>query len=181
MTVFNGVVGLDLSITSTGIARYDFESGGSVVTFVVGTDAKFGPIWERLYFSLNGILALVSKDDLVLVEGYAFGSKYNMAALAELGGLVKFSIWRKTGRWPVIVTPHQLKKFAIGVGKGGKEDMKLAAYKHYRKEFATNDECDAFFLARIGIVILDRAGPKTRAVEKAVAQAVVKANDHFSR
>jgi len=43
-----------------------------------------------------------------------------------------------------------VKKFATGKGTAKKEDMAVAIYKRWNKEFGTNDEADAYVLAKIG-------------------------------
>ena len=50
--------------------------------------------------------------------------------------------------------PTILKKFITGKGNAKKEDIKLALYKKYQKEFKNSDEADAYALTMFGLKYL---------------------------
>lgn len=74
--------------------------------------------------------------------------------LAELGGVVKNKIYYQTfdGYRPKILlaSPSSAKAFA-GNGKADKHQMAQYALE-YGQEFSNDNECDAFFLALIGLM-----------------------------
>lgn len=153
MIFVTGVVGLDLSLTSSGVARVG-EDGVPTDRFAVGSKASDGlTVGDRYKKILSAILQITRPEDLVVVEDYAYNinaKKSSLAQLAELGGLVKFSVWRRTARWPVTVASTTLKKWLTGKGNAQKDDLKLLAFKKYDIAFKTSDEMMAFGLAEIG-------------------------------
>jgi len=102
---------------------------------------------------ISGVLGFVEKSSLVFIEDYAFRSKSKQSALAtmgEIGGLLRYTVWRKTGIWPLVVGIGQWKKWLTGVGKGRIEDFKLQLYKRRGLEFSTVDEGVAYLICEIG-------------------------------
>ena len=148
------VIGLDLSLNSAGIARLHVARKGWDSKAVTSGNCPADPIWKRFSAVAKDVLKLVGKNDIVFIEDYAFGKRSSLTVLAELGGIVRFMIWRLTGHWPFSVPITALKKFATGRGSAKKEDIKLALYKKHRLEFKTNDEADALVLAQIGALLL---------------------------
>ena len=63
--------------------------------------------------------------------------------MSELNGLIKYVLWRKSGRWPEVVNIQTIKKW---VGAVKKDEMRVKVYKKFSKEFRTTDEVDAFAL-----------------------------------
>ena len=84
-----------------------------------------------------------------MIEGYAFAQASQAHQLGELGGVLRTMLY-ELGIRVLEVGPGQLKKFASGKGNTKKEQMALAIYKRWDREFATNDEADAFVLVQIG-------------------------------
>lgn len=84
----------------------------------------------------------------VAMEGYAFGSQMaNM--LGELGGMVKLEL-RDWSKYPLIVPPTSLKKYATGKGQGvSKSQIMLQVYKKWGAEFSDDNAADSYVLARI--------------------------------
>jgi len=154
MREFSGVVGLDLSLTSAGIVRISKrERYGDEYIEAYGTKVEDGSRLERYHLTMQKIMSVVDKDDLVLIEDFAFGigpDRSSLATLGELSGIVKYVLWRKTGREPVTVSPGTLKKWVSGKGNIKKDEIKLCAYKKWGKEFRTTDEADAYSLADFG-------------------------------
>ena len=89
----------------------------------------------------------------IAMEGYAFGSQIaNM--LGELGGVVKLTIYNLLydgkGRFPVIVPPTTLKKYATGKGQGvSKSQILLSVYKKWGVEFTDDNAADSYVLAHL--------------------------------
>lgn len=149
----SGVVGLDLSLTGTGVVRFSNNPAEDKVIMTIGTDSKFGPIEERLKFSIKKIIELISPFDIVFIEDYAYSispRKSSLTTLAELGGIIKYICWRKTGLWPIAVASTSIKKWLSGKGNLKQENFLLEGYKKYKREFRTKDEVVAYTLADFG-------------------------------
>lgn len=129
------VIGLDLSLTSTGVALPD----GSVRRITVKAVGV-----ERLVRIADAVRRLAVAD-LAVIEGYAFGRQNQAAHLGELGGVIRVSLFG-LGVPYVEVPPALLKKFATGKGNASKEDMLVAAVKRLGYDGASNDEADALWL-----------------------------------
>lgn len=148
------IIGLDLSLTSTGVVVLTGENSISKIENFVLTSKNRGVI--RLNNYADHTLELMAKyePDLVVIEGYAFGRPNQMAALGELGGVVK-NLFYNYGQEYIIVPPTRLKKFVCGRGNAKKDEMRLEVYKRWGFEAKTDDEIDAYGLARIGRAYLD--------------------------
>jgi len=149
------VIGLDLSLTSTGaVVLSPGEGQGGLRTESMVIKSKFKGE-ARLEHLREQIMALVSlnQPDLIVIEGYAFGRPNAMAPLAELGGVVKHSLYVDGWKY-LIVPPTRVKKFACGKGNAAKDEVRLGVFKRWGFEAKTNDEVDAYALARIGLAYL---------------------------
>jgi crossover junction endodeoxyribonuclease RuvC len=169
--VIRRVVGLDLSLTSTGIARITAPSlppsstgwGTEEVRVDVRRAHSLAPhknlhknqLLEfrslRLRNLSANICALCADADLVAVEGPAFTSDVGKAH--DRAGMWWLIVARLTAnRIPVVeVTPQQLKMYALGRGGGrdsGKEHVLAAVIRRYPAvPVSGNDEADALVLA----------------------------------
>ena len=133
------IIGIDASLTGTGVAVLD----GSLRTETIQSK-QTGP--ARLIEIRDRIRELVDGAVLVAIEGYSFSSHSNTAyQLGELGGVLRVMLAEAGVRW-IEVAPAQLKKFAAGRGNAKKEELAVAIYKRWGREFWTNDEADAFVL-----------------------------------
>lgn len=155
------VIGLDLSLTAIGVAG-DF--GTSVLTHKLPTHATEPEKCERLH-TLSARVDVITRDaDVVVIEGYSFGSQHSHAhSLGELGGLVKVILWRREVPF-VIVPPKRMKKYATNNGNASKEAV-LAAAVRERSEIETTHEADAFWLRHMGLAHYlndDEIAPKYR-------------------
>lgn len=140
------VVGLDLSLTSTGIALGDDWTDAFV-------SKKKG--MERLDEILDRIQGTVCwlPTPYVVVEGYAFARRANYAfSLGELGGLVKYWCWKND--IPVVEVPPTLRaKFATGRGNANKSEVVSAISARTGMTFAgsgADDMVDAWILLEMG-------------------------------
>ena len=176
------IVGLDLSLNSAGLAKIRADGSGlwESMAITVGACPK-EPMWDRYDLVAKAVMQEVGVHDVVFIEDYAFGRRDTLTLLAELGGIVRYMLWKKTGHWPFSIPISSLKKFATGSGSAKKEDIKLALYKKHRLEFKTNDEADALVLAQVGALMLgfgcpvpDRPGGKWYGYELDVVQTLRK-------
>jgi crossover junction endodeoxyribonuclease RuvC len=150
------VIGLDLSLTSTGaVVLGPGEEQGDFCTeesLVIKSKYKGEARLEHLREQIM-VLVSLNQPDLIVIEGYAFGRPNAMAPIAELGGVVKHSLY--INGWPfILVPPTRVKKFACGKGNAKKDEVRLGVYKRWGFEAKTNDEVDAYALARVGLAYL---------------------------
>ena len=140
-TVHRDVVGLDLSLTSSGVATRD--RAFTLPTTLRGV--------ERLAHLRSTILSLVGPLDLVVIEGYSYGSRSSQAhALGELGGVIRLALHEGGIRY-VIVPPKSVKKYATGKGNAGKEEMLTEAVRRLGYAGHSNDEADALWLRAMAL------------------------------
>lgn len=151
VSVFYGgrmkVLGIDPSLTSTGVCRLNRDQYEVSCIKIKGSDgvARLWALKQRVLQQLQDF-----RPDLVVIEGYSFGSKgRGVFQLAEWGGVLRLALY-ESGFRTLEVPPTSLKKYVTGKGNSPKEQMILGAYKKFGVEFASNDECDAYCLARLG-------------------------------
>lgn len=139
------VVGLDLSLTSTGLSY-----GG---TYIAIRSKHTGV--ERLNDICKEIAEFVSTiiDPVVVIEGYSFGSRNSQShSIGELGGTVKLTLWGM-GIPFVIVPPTARAKFATGKGNASKSEVVSAVSARTGivwEGAGADDKCDAWILEEIG-------------------------------
>ena len=148
----NPILGLDLSLLSTGWARVT-ERQPVLLEVSVGVIEGKGAGMGRIDGILEELQPLVRSACLVVIEGYSFGAKNKAHQVGELGGVVKHLLWQQ-GIEFVDIAPTVLKKFATGKGTAKKDQVRLGVYKRWGAEFETEHEIDAFVLAQIGRCIL---------------------------
>lgn len=143
------VVGLDLSLTGTGIASIG-EFGWDAVDTVKTPASKVNG-HERLDKILDAIVGHALGADLAVIEGPSFGSQGN--ALHQMGGLWWLVTHRlhRLGLRYVVVTPSQVKKYVTGNGNADKDLVIIKATQRYPDAgILNNNEADAVVLAAIG-------------------------------
>ena len=152
----NCVLGLDLSLTSTGWA-IDATDGRR--KWGVIKTAKRGA--ARLDYIDDAITRIVEQEmpDLVVIENYAFGKSQGLAALAELGGVVRLSLHRMGYRY-IAIAPATLKKFVTGKGQAEKAAMMMHCLNNWKVVIDNNNGADAFGLCQFGRCYLDGTGFK---------------------
>ena len=157
-------------------------SGGDPLAIAVGIDpsltrlalAVAGDAEETVAFaarSLSGVARLLALRDralewierwrpaIVVMEGYSMGSRVGrLADLGELGGVLKVALWEVGYREDigtlVVVPPPQIKKFVAGRGNAEKAAVVAAVVRRWKVDVSTDDEADAYGLARLGVALL---------------------------
>lgn len=142
------VVGLDLSLTSTGVA--------TVTATMTATERVTPPRGctgtARLRHIRDAVTNRVAgvRPDLVTVEGYSYGSRVTHAhSLGELGGVIRLALTETGVHW-VAIPPATLKRYATGRGNADKHEMVAAAIRRLRYDGSSPDEADALWLAHAG-------------------------------
>ena len=145
-------VGLDISITGTGVVVLDKQ-----LQIAVAECVKTKP-QDDWYGRVNNIVSRVFSYIpapvvcAVFVEDYAFAAKGQVFNIAELSGIIKFRLW--SDAYPFLrIPPTSLKKFTTATGTAPKELMMKEVYKRYGVDFNDNNVADAYALARMGYAI----------------------------
>lgn len=77
---------------------------------------------------------------------------HSAVALGELHGVIRVALFHalnEPGRYPIKVPPTVVKKYATGKGNAKKNEVMLAAYKHWGVEFQSDNMADSYVIARI--------------------------------
>lgn len=140
------VVGLDLSLTCTGIA-------GAGWTDHVRPKNLAGH--ERLAFLLDQIGSFVRSADLVVIEGPSFGGgvKHRHEDLAGLRVMTRHWCWSH-GIAYALVPPSCRALYAAGKGNASKGEVRTSVADRYGIELegrARYDEADAYALLAMGL------------------------------
>lgn len=144
------IVGLDLSLTSTGIAVI---TGADVALTRVQPSDKLSD-HARIDHTRSRVADHLGAAGLVVIELTTYGQTTGKAhERAGLWWIVTRMLWR--ARIPyATVTAQQLKKYATGSGSGpnsGKDRVLAAAIKRYPTvNVDGNDVADALILAAMG-------------------------------
>jgi Holliday junction resolvasome RuvABC endonuclease subunit len=176
------ILGLDLSLTSTGYCLIDTSLTDEPW---VGRDFVTGVVWHGAVGSktLHDVERLEMFDywirealhhkalpfgsatvDHVAVEGYSFGSPFNATSLGELGGVIKLAI-HQAGIPLHVIPPKTWRKALCGNGNIKKHDVSKELHKRYGVEFASLDTLEAWAVAmclRRQLLGLDKPEPKLR-------------------
>lgn len=132
------IVGLDLSLTGTGICC---EVGTSTIKYKWKTGDPEEP---RLAFILSEVLDACHDADLVGIEGLAFASNTGKSnERAGLHFLVRMGLWQINIPF-VLVPPTTVKMWATGSGRADKDEVLLSVVRNFPKiEVQNNNEADA--------------------------------------
>jgi crossover junction endodeoxyribonuclease RuvC len=136
-------MGIDPSLTCTGVAVRD-------EVFTITTQAKGIARLIRIRETINDVTLGV---DLVAIEGYAYGAANNVAALGELGGVIRTALYQNDIPY-VDIAPATLKKYALGIGRGSKTDIVVAARDRLGYAGTNDNEADALWLRAIAADLL---------------------------
>lgn len=154
------VLGLDLSLTSSGFAyRGDDEQ---IHTGTINPKSFKGV--PRLVYIRRVIETIIMKHGTThaVIEGYSLGRFQAQRAhsTGELGGAIKMMFWEKR-ILILLVAPKSLKKFATGNGNSTKPQVQghIQTRWHYRID--QEDEADAFVLLKAGEAYFNRRTART--------------------
>jgi crossover junction endodeoxyribonuclease RuvC len=156
------IVAFDLSLARTGWAQ---EIGFGVV--VAG-----GTGLPRLIEIRRRVLELAHGAELVLVEGYSYGSKGSAVVnIGELGGVVRVALYE--ARHPVVeIPPSCLKRYATGKGNAPKDEVLAAAIRRLNYQGHDHNEADALWMVQMALARSGR--PEAVAVPVAHREGLAK-------
>lgn len=142
------IIGLDLSLTATGIAG---NTGGGWADVITPPAKLTGH--QRLSYIRMAIMDryLTCPNALyVVVEGPSYGSTTgSFHERAGLWWLVTHDLWKRGIRY-ASVPPATLKRYAVGSGKASKDEVLVAVTRRFPWCPADNNAADAATLAAMG-------------------------------
>lgn len=142
--------GYDTSSTGTGVHSTFTDRSETIKPTNLTGGARLNFIESRV-----SSLLLAEQPEIIVVEGYSYGSKFYREQAGEVGGIVRYAIYR-TGLWDQlrIATPQQVKQFATDKGGASKDDVKDAVRNRWHHPVADDNQADAYILALIGEYLL---------------------------
>lgn len=132
------ILALDLSITAPGVCLPD----GTTVT--IKTNPKDGDRRLQHIADTVGSSILRHGADLVIIEGPVVRSSAAVT-IGMVHGAVRLRLIDASVPY-VLITPATLKAYATGRGNADKTAMAVAALKRAEREFADDNQCDAWWL-----------------------------------
>lgn len=166
------VVGLDLSLTATGIADSD-GSVGTIKTKLRGCE-RLAWIAEQVANAIDSAADswVGGAWPLVVIEDYAFSrADAHSHQVGELGGVIRLQLHEAEVPW-VAVVPSSLKKYATGKGNANKAAMLQAAWQRLGYEGTDDNEADALWLRAMGLDALGHPLVALPAVNRAALEKV---------
>lgn len=178
------VIGLDMSLTGSGWCSIDPSIDLIEYGRITTEPGQFPTRRARVMYIAGKIKHILIRAPLkmsvVFIEDYAFSKKTtNIVQLGELGMVIRQLVYSITKFDAIEIHNCSLKKYITGSGQGKKEDLKLASYKKFNVKYGvdfqgkSNDECDAFCIAAMGVSMLGLS-PKLTEYEKESILAVCK-------
>lgn len=169
------VVGIDLSLTATGLAAFGEAIAPFAATVKTGPDDNtvYG-FTKRCWAIADGIREEVggAVPDLVVIEGLSFHSKSSSIDKIHASWWIVQDALEMKG-WPAAyrVTPNQRAKYASGKGNASKDAVLIETVKRYPDlDIRNNNEADAVILAAMGMRAL--GAPVEGSLPKANIEAV---------
>lgn len=174
------VVGIDLSLTATGVASMGHSDGDLIepgVTTVKtapddGTVAGFSRRCRKIASQIAETI-YGECPDLVVIEGLSYHSKSSSIDKIHASWWMVQDSLETDWAWPaaVKVTPNQRAKYATGKGNASKDSVLIDTVKRYPDlEIRNNNEADAVILAAMGMRAL--GWPVEDSLPKANLEAV---------
>lgn len=141
------VIGLDLSLTCTGVAG---EGWTDIIRPKAGLRGH-----PRLAFIVGQVATHIRNADLVVIEGPSFGGgvAHRHEDLAGLRVMVRHACWRR-GIPYAVVPPSCRALYATGKGSGSKGAVRDAVRERYGVECdgpGRYDQADAYTLLAMGL------------------------------
>lgn len=177
------VVGLDLSLTSTG-AAWEPDSARRIQT----KPRDWRREDDRLEFIVQRVMEIVHDADdpgraaalLVVIEGLTYGQANGSAfTRAGLHYLVRRAVL-DAGHQFVIVAPTALKKFVTGNGNASKELVLSTMTRRLGRTISSDDVADALGLLAIGQALAGSDAAIMGTITKAQQQVLAKIREDWN-
>ncbi|MFE3202145.1 Holliday junction endonuclease [Embleya sp. NPDC059237] len=173
------VVGLDLSLTGTGVARYDGTTT-CVKSPTLQGDARLVAIARAVEDAIRcvdpntGAVPPLTHGnptaDLTVVEDLPRNAR-GAGATGMAQGAARVALVRLRAPY-ALVPPAALKKYATGNGNADKADMRMALYQRTGIDLRDNNEVDAWWLRHMGLDHLDHPDVKLPAAQRAMLDKI---------
>lgn len=146
------VVGVDQSLTSTGLAVID-ERGFVTIDRIRSKEKGHERVEEILTRILAHCHDVTEEDGRVVVgiEGLSMGAKgSSVDKIFGLFHVITHRLWQLEIPY-YVAPPSTVKLYATGKGNAGKDEVLSATIRRYPDaEFAGNDQADAMNIAALG-------------------------------
>lgn len=141
------VIGIDQSSASTGIFSTFTGRGETIKGEGLSGPARL----DRIETKIRQTIA-AERPALVVLEGYAFESKFRREQMGEVGGVVRLAILRAGyEERHLVIPPSTLKRFATGNPSAKKSEVIAAAHAKAPEAWIRDEhQADAFWLAQLG-------------------------------
>lgn len=183
------IIGIDISQTSTGLARFcapSRDGGESEVTWLNITAPRgkgFYDEQERAAKMLTGITHWIGnagsgvpdRPALAVLEDFAFGVQMaGTRSVAMVTGVIRYWLWKQKIPF-VLVSPMGLKKFCVGRAskkgdKIGKEIVNRELFARFGHKVDQNDAADAVVLTYIGAALKGLWTPQIEAQREVLSK-----------
>lgn len=171
------------------VAGVDPSLSGTAVSFVKGEKYKYFSApkeTKNTKFSQTHRISIIRKFlrkrfkkhpcQLVVIEGYSYGSVQNRELLGEVGGMIRLSVFWDRPQYVGLVfaaTPGQLKKYILGTSKvkgtsATKDKIMMGVYKELGIEVDNNNESDAIVLSMIAKDLVKFAEMYSKVIPKSI-------------
>ena len=142
------IIGLDLSLTSTGFSYQDTVG-------ILSSPKKGVSRLDDLCEQMTKLMTDIQSSKVAIIEGYSFASRNSQAhAIGELGGVIRLTLYR-LGIPFVDVPPTCRAKFATGKGNASKNEVISALSARTGIVWSgkgADDMADAWILEEMGRV-----------------------------
>lgn len=139
--IYPQIMGLDLSLTATGVALPD------ATTLTLRSKLRG---MERLADLRSIILGLAASTELVVLEGYSYGSGHGAHQLGELGGTIRLALWDAAIPY-IDIAPTQRAKYATGRGNAAKGLVVSEISARTGRTFPDDNQVDAWILRAMAL------------------------------
>ncbi len=157
------VIGLDLSITATGVADPDGKT----------STIKPGSTGDRRLVEIRDTVGVAATGcDLVVIEDLPPIRAHALSILGMVHGAVRTTllIWEIPY---VLVPPGSVKKYATGKGTATKPDMRMALFQRADLDLRDDNQVDAWWLRAMA---LDHYGQPVMGLPRNHRDALAKVN-----
>lgn len=141
-------IGVDPSLTSTGFAAYDVQSG--IVAFRTISTKRTRPIFERQSMICAELIHSLRPYDVLVFEDFAISARFapsgRFTERIEICGMLKYIVPKVTKLPWLTCPPNVLKMFIANKASAKKEEV-VAAVTALGFQVKNNDEADALSLA----------------------------------